>query len=268
MNAFPPSSLFFDTLPFSLPFLLLLFSTIPIISTMSDENEMIIVDDESPPPLDDLALDELPPPLSSSLSPSTPVPIQSSRSKIAELVSKMTRKHRKSKRRPGDGMSELEEDDDGDEDESDEELDTSSSNSSSDGNMTDDVNSIDTDDLLEEADELPPLRNKKVIVSTRRVVAMLNKTREKKLRALKQAKTKAKKRDNEVWWMSPTSNAYLLNFQIWFISSSQHCYYDPLHAGRESKITNMIQLPFKNLPTSIQIHIGNFTLIENSRWWM
>lgn len=43
---------------------------------MSDENEMIIVDDESPPPLDDLALDDLPPPLSTSLSPSTPVPTQ------------------------------------------------------------------------------------------------------------------------------------------------------------------------------------------------
>lgn len=233
---------------------------------MSDENEMIIVDDDSPPPLDDLALDDLPPPLSSSLSPSTPVPIQSSRSKIAELVTKMTCKHRKNKRQPGDGMSELDEDDD--EDESDEELDTSSSTSSSDGNMTDDVNSIDTDDLLEEADELPPLRNKKVIVSTRRVVAMLNKTREKKLRALKQAKTKAKKRDNEVAWMSPTSNDYLLNFQIWFISSSQHCCYDPLHAGRESKIINMIQLPLKSLPSSTLIHIGNFMPTENSRWWM
>ncbi|CDS14390.1 hypothetical protein LRAMOSA06559 [Lichtheimia ramosa] len=168
---------------------------------MSDENEMIIVDDESPPPLDDLALDDLPPPLSTSLSPSTPVPTQNSRSKIAELVSKMTRKHRKNKhQQTGDGMSEFDDDEHDDDDPSDEdnELDTSSSTSSSDDNMTDDLDGIDTDDLLEEADDLPPLRNKKVIVSTRRVVAMLNKTREKRLRALKQAKTKAKKRDHEL----------------------------------------------------------------------
>lgn len=183
---------------------------------MSDENEMIIVDDESPPPLDDLALDDLPPPLSTSLSPSTPVPTQNSRSKIAELVSKMTRKHRKNKhQQTGDGMSEFDDDEHDDDDPSDEdnELDTSSSTSSSDDNMTDDLDGIDTDDLLEEADDLPPLRNKKVIVSTRRVVAMLNKTREKRLRALKQAKTKAKKRDHEVlWMMSPISKCLSLNF--------------------------------------------------------
>ncbi|KAI7886126.1 WD40 repeat-like protein [Lichtheimia hyalospora FSU 10163] len=161
---------------------------------MSDDNEMIIVDDDSPPPLDNLALDELPPPLPSSLSPSTPVPLQSSRSKITELVSKMTRKHRKNKRQPGDGMSEFDEDESDEDDQSD----TSSSTSSSDDNMAEDVDGVDTDDLLEEADELPPLRNKKVIVSTRRVVAMLNKTREKKLRALKQAKARAKKRDHEL----------------------------------------------------------------------
>ncbi|KAI9321404.1 WD40-repeat-containing domain protein [Dichotomocladium elegans] len=123
---------------------------------MSDDGEMIIIDDDSPPAaLANLTLSDTPDALVMTMSP------KDSKAKIAELISKESLKLCKRKLLSQDEVIDV--DDHGDDT-------PPRSFQGSENDSSDELDEVDTDDLLDEADLVPPLQGKKVNLTTAQVI--------------------------------------------------------------------------------------------------
>ncbi|KAI8137988.1 WD40-repeat-containing domain protein [Fennellomyces sp. T-0311] len=142
------------------------------------ENEMIVVDGDSPPPLTNLSIKTPEPPTASDETMSL-LPTLDPQSKMAQIISKETRKLRKRKVLPRDEVSDVNDD---------------TPPNSTDNSSSDEIDEVDTDDMLDTADLLPPLRNKRANMTTAQLLnsAAFSKNGKRRRGRGRVAKTKKK----------------------------------------------------------------------------